>query len=89
MTTTVNIIGAGPAGCSAGIMLAQAGFAVTIFESSAIPREHPGETLHPGIEPLLKTLGVADDVNAAGFLRFPGIRIAWQEDAEHFEAFWQ
>lgn len=39
------------------------------------PRLRPGETLHPGIEPLFDQLGIGDAVRSAGWLR----------DAGHFE----
>jgi flavin-dependent dehydrogenase len=38
-----------------------------------VPAAHkPGETLHPGVEPLLDRLGVLEDVLAARFLRHSG-----------------
>jgi hypothetical protein len=33
--------------------------------------------LHPGVEPLLGRLGVADEVLAAGFLRHEGHWVTW------------
>jgi len=81
------IVGGGPAGCAAGILLARAGWSVRLFEAAEFPRHRPGESLHPGIEPLLEKLGVAEAVNAAGFLRFPGIRVAWDDQTERFDAF--
>ncbi|YCM47077.1 NAD(P)/FAD-dependent oxidoreductase (plasmid) [Verrucomicrobiaceae bacterium 227] len=87
MHEEVMIIGAGPAGCAAGILLARAGWTVRLFEAAEFPRHRPGESLHPGIEPLLEKLGVAEAVNAAGFLRFPGIRVAWADCTERFDAF--
>jgi flavin-dependent dehydrogenase len=72
---SVVIIGGGPAGSAAAIRCAQAGFAVTLVEAETFPRSHPGETLHPGVEPLFEQLGVAERVGRAGFLRQPGIQI--------------
>jgi flavin-dependent dehydrogenase len=57
-----------------------------LIESQAFPREHPGETLHPGIEPLLKQLGVFEQIESAGFLRHEGNWIEWNSDY-HFEPF--
>src|SRR5262249_29115180 len=41
------------------------------------PRAAPGETLHPGVLPLLRTLGVDDQVLGAGFLRHTGHWVQW------------
>ena len=46
-----------------------------MFDANSQPRMSPGETLHPGIEPLLKQLGVLDQVLEAGFRRHRGIWI--------------
>jgi flavin-dependent dehydrogenase len=71
----VLVVGGGPAGSAAAITCAQAGLAVLLVERETFPRPHPGETLHPGVEPILEQLGVAEAVNRAGFLRHPGIRV--------------
>lgn len=46
---------------------------VAVLESRIFPRDRPGETLHPGIEPLLETLGVAQQIREANFIRHDGI----------------
>ena len=38
-----------------------------------MPKAAPGETLHPGIEPILSQLGILDQVLAAGFPRHRGL----------------
>jgi len=58
----VAIAGAGPAGSSAAIWCA---------------RHRPGESLHPGVEPLFEQLGVAAAVRAAGFHRYRGHWVSW------------
>lgn len=73
----ILIIGGGPAGTSAAIWAAKRGFSVTIIESQKFPRNKPGETLHPGVEPLFEQLGVNKDVQAAKFMRHRGIWIRW------------
>lgn len=82
----VVIVGGGPGGTATAIHCAQKGLKVTLLEQAEFPRSHPGETLHPGIEPLLKKLGVAEQVLSAGFLRHPGHYIEWQGERE-FQAF--
>jgi flavin-dependent dehydrogenase len=69
----IIIIGAGPAGSSCAIQLLKSGFEVTILDREKFPRHAPGETLHPGIEPLLKQLGVFDETQESNFLRHKGI----------------
>lgn len=73
----VLVLGAGPAGAAAAIHSARAGLRVGLVEAEAFPREHPGETLHPGVEPLLRELGVAEPIFAAGFPRHRGIWVQW------------
>lgn len=82
----VIIIGAGPAGCSAAISCAQRGLNVAIVERLFFPRHRPGETLHPGIEPLLQKLGVMDKVLQAGFIRPRGSWVRWEKE-RNFVAF--
>lgn len=69
------VIGAGPAGTAAAITAAIAELNVTIVERSSFPRHRPGETIHPGIEPLLRQLGVWERVEQQGFLRHAGIQV--------------
>ncbi len=82
----VVILGAGPAGSSAAIQCARHGLRVALIERAAFPRQAVGETLHPGIFPLLTELGVESAVLAAGFLRHAGFHIQWNEP-ERYAAF--
>jgi len=84
--TDVLVIGGGPGGSAAAIYCASAGLRVTLIERQTFPRERQGETLHPGVEPLLKQLGVFEQVLAAGFLRHEGNWVTWNS-ARRFEAF--
>lgn len=43
------------------------------MDRAHFPRHAPGETLHPGIEPLLRQLGVWEAVKAGPFIRHAGI----------------
>lgn len=73
----VLIIGGGPAGASAAIGCAVRSLRTMVFERQPFPREHPGETLHPGVEALLKSLGVNHQVNDCGFIRHAGHWVSW------------
>lgn len=68
----VVIVGGGPGGSSAAIRCAGAGLSVVLIEREPFPRDRAGETLHPGVEPLLGQLGVLERVLAANFLRHEG-----------------
>lgn len=70
----VVVVGGGPAGSAAAISLRQAGARVTVLERERFPRPRPGETLHPGIEPLLTQLGVTP---LPHWPRHTGHWIAW------------
>lgn len=70
------ILGAGPAGCAAAISALQSGLTVAILETQTSPRVSPGETLHPGVEPIFHRLGVWQALLDCGFHRHHGI---WRE----------
>lgn len=82
----VLVLGGGPAGSAAAITAAAAGCAVTLIERDAFPRPAAGESLHPGVQPLLRQLGVESAVLAAGFLRHAGHCVRW-EGAERWQPF--
>jgi flavin-dependent dehydrogenase len=63
----VCVIGAGPAGCVVAARLAQLGCAVCLIERSTFPRRHLGESLSPGVLPLLDTIGARGEIESAGF----------------------
>jgi flavin-dependent dehydrogenase len=74
----VVVIGSGPGGSATAISCALKGLQVILIEAKLFPRLHPGETLHPGVEPLLKQLGVFQSVLEAGFLRHAGNWVQWE-----------
>ena len=82
----VVIAGGGPAGSATAIACAQRGLSVVLLEREPFPRDRPGETLHPGIEPLLAQLGVADRLAEVTGARHTGIWIEWG-GARRFEPF--
>lgn len=82
----VAIVGGGPAGAAAAISCAMRGLQVALFEREAAGWERPGETLHPGIEPLLEQLGVGSALTRVTGARHPGIWIEWN-GPRRFQAF--
>lgn len=80
LKSEVVVIGSGPAGSATAISCALKGLKVILIEGKLFPRLHPGETLHPGVEPLLKQLGVFESVLEAGFLRHAGNWVQWEGD---------
>lgn len=52
---------------------------MTILETQKLPRPIPGETLHPGVEPIFRLLGIWDLLLDCGFHRHRGI---WRENEE-------
>jgi len=70
-TTEVDvvIIGAGPAGCSAACILAEAGHRVLIVERESFPRYKVGESMIPFTYFPLKRLGLIDKMKSSHFMR--------------------
>jgi flavin-dependent dehydrogenase len=90
--TDVLIVGGGPAGSTAGILLARAGIATRILEAERFPRFHVGESLLPHSLPLFDELGVHEAIRrlphtrtkeGASFVTRDGARRAtyWFEEA--------
>jgi flavin-dependent dehydrogenase len=72
----VVIVGAGPAGAIAGLLLARAGARVRIVDRATFPRDKLcGDTVNPGALARLHALGVADAVEAHG-LRVDGMIVS-------------
>jgi flavin-dependent dehydrogenase len=81
------ILGAGPAGCAAAIKASGAGLRPLVLHVAAGSGRVPGETLHPGIEPVLKQLGVWEAVDACGFPRHEGLWRESEDGARSFTAY--
>lgn len=75
----VCVIGAGPAGSVFAARMAQLGHQVHLIERQRFPRGHLGESLSPGVMPLLRAADMHATVEAAGF---PAVRSVWVKWAD-------
>ena len=66
-TWDLIVIGGGPAGSTVAAIAARGGMRVLLLEADAHPRVHVGESLLPGIVPILERMGALAEVEAAGF----------------------
>jgi len=96
------IVGGGPAGAACAIKAAQHGRRVLLLERSNGDYDAPGETLHPGIAPLLQQPGISEEelaevtgarhagvwVEWAGERRFQAYRPAAKEEEEDAAEEW-
>ena len=77
---TLCVIGGGPAGSTFAARMAQLGHDVVLVERATFPRRQFGESLSPGVLPLLSMTGVRAAVEAAGFRRVRTVRVLWDGD---------
>ena len=82
----IVIIGGGPAGSTAAILLAERGYRVVLLEKARHPRFHIGESLLPATLPLFERLGVADRIRAIGMEKWGAEFVSpWHGRGETFE----
>ena len=85
-TADVLIVGGGPAGATAAILLVEHGYRVVVLEKAHHPRFHIGESLLPANLPLFERLGVADQVRAIGMQKWGAEFVSpWHGRSESFE----
>ncbi len=83
----VAIIGGGPAGSSAGRLLAAWGHSVVVLDNPAPRARGLAESIPPSTRKLLAEVGVLDVVDAAEFYRSTGNTVWWADDAARLETF--
>ena len=71
------VIGGGPAGAATARRLAQLGHSVVVVEKQTFPRAHVGESISPGVLPLLDVLGIKERIEEQAFLRPERTLIFW------------
>ncbi len=81
LSADICVLGAGPAGAAVARRLALLGHDVLVVERAAFPRRQIGESLPPGILPLLDALGLRQRIEDAGFLRPERAIVLWADDA--------
>lgn len=75
----VCVMGGGPAGSIFAIRMAELGHQVDVIETAAFPRRHLGESLSPGVLPLLQSVGAAGALAGARPVR--DVEVAWDGPA--------
>lgn len=71
----VIIIGSGPAGSLCGIECRKKGLSVLCIEKEQFPRFHIGESLTGNAGQIIRDLGLAEEMNTAGFPDKPGVNV--------------
>lgn len=79
------VIGGGPAGSTAANLLASHGHSVVVLEREHFPRYHIGESLLPGVLPMLDVLGAREEVEAFGFEQKTGQTFYWNPKDDRWE----
>lgn len=79
--TKVLVVGGGPGGAMAAILLAREGIEVAVLERDEFPRYHIGESLLTSAIPVLKFVGLYERMEAHGFVRKHGGYFTLKEGA--------
>src|SRR5437764_14160572 len=73
----VAIIGGGCAGSTAASLLAKKGFSVLIVKHDKLTRYHIGESLVPGVIPILEEIGLTEAMTDHNFTVKNGVSFVW------------
>lgn len=73
----VIVVGGGPGGATAAGLLSQRGRRVLLLEKEKFPRYHIGESLIPGINPVIAELGAKEALADLGSIKKYGITLIW------------
>jgi flavin-dependent dehydrogenase len=79
----VIIIGGGPAGATASMLLARQGFRVVVLERATFPRFHIGESLLPRNFPLIQELGLEEKLSKIPNVPKYGVEFAMADGAKY------
>jgi len=80
---TIAIVGGGPAGATLATLLAQTGRKVILFDSDKRPDMIVGESLIPAIVPILRRLGIEDEVKSFSMHK-PGATFLMDKTETHY-----
>lgn len=83
--TDICVVGGGPAGSVLAAKLARFGLGVTLVERAVFPRRRLGESLSPGVLPLLESIGAGPAIEAAGFPRIGRVAVHWDRAEERVD----
>lgn len=78
----ICVIGGGPAGATIAYRLAVLGHNVCLIEKSDNSQRKIGESLSPGILPLLDAIGLRNRIEEAAFFRPNKIIVRWQDKSD-------
>src|SRR5688500_17961782 len=77
--SAICVIGGGPAGSTFAARMALLGHEVCLVERARFPRSHLGESLSPGVLPLIETIGAREAAESAGFRRVRRVHVNWAD----------